>query len=131
MNEKSNKATTAARGGAPATGPAVQGTTRRARGRADEFKYRLLTLGQAEALVDKFIGTEDDDAAWAFIRLMHGIVARHLEHGDVEGVAVAAASRAYAKTIHSETAFEQFSMLHPGTPSDRILMFPGVAGVGK
>jgi hypothetical protein len=100
-------------------GRAGKGTAQR------EFEYRPLTAREAEDLVDRFIGTEDDGAALAFVRLLNGIVQeRYAERGDVEGLARVAATRAYTKTIHGEQAFDEFAMLDP---DDRAGLYPGVA----
>jgi hypothetical protein len=137
MKRQPNKDMTSTRSGAPAEKRAGKGTARRVREsaqpsteQATEFKFRPVTFDQAEALVDRFIGTDDDEAALSFIRLLNGLVhERYAEDGDVEGLARVAATRAYMKTIHSEAAFEEFSMLDPERIEDRRSMYPGVAGM--
>src|SRR3712207_6184823 len=96
----------------------------------EEPFYRPITEAQAEELVDRILGTEDDEAALAFIRLLHGLVAAArtpLGTAAVEGLARAAGMRAYIKTIHGEDGYERFSQLDP---DDRAVMYPSVADVG-
>lgn len=86
------------------------------------FAYQPLTSAQAEELTDRFISTDDDGAAWAFVRLLNGLVsARFDPHGDVESLARVAAQRAYSKTIHAEESFDLFAMTGPraGAPKKK------------
>ena len=96
----------------------------------EEQFYRSITEEQAEELVDRFLGPDDDGAAWALVRLLHGLVAAArtpLGAAAVEGLARTAALRAYTKTIHAEDGFDRFAMLDP---DDRAAMYSGVADVG-
>jgi hypothetical protein len=99
-------------------------------GDPEEQFYRAVTEEQVEELVDRFLGPDDDGAIWAFVRLLHGLVAAaRTPLGDlaVEGLARTAALRAYTKTIHAEDGFDGFAKLDP---DDRVGMYPGVADVG-
>lgn len=82
------------------------------------FEFKPITDERAEALADKIAPDDNDETVHALIELLHGLSEAALKHGDVEGLAMVAAHRAYTKTIHFFEAFKQFAELDETKPRD-------------
>jgi hypothetical protein len=88
----------------------------------DSGLYEPITLEQALKLTEKIITQGDDDAAHAFIALLHGITAAHYAEKregyrgpDAEGLVIYATHRAYSRTTHFSDSVSEFTQLDADT----------------
>ena len=56
------------------------------------------------------------------IELLHGLVNAHYEGGNVEDIVIYATQRVYAKTVHFDTAFDEFAALDLNNERDRCVV---------
>ncbi|MDQ3686873.1 MAG: hypothetical protein M3430_14950 [Acidobacteriota bacterium] len=99
-----------------------------------DVDYRPISIERAEALTDRILAYDDDEQTHALIVLLHGLVHAHYakERPDVEALAMFAAHRGYAKTVHFTEGLREFASLDPDAPDDlRVLSRQYTADEGE
>ena len=83
------------------------------RRRSLDFDYQPITPDEADRLAEQIVPFDEDEIAWAFIRLLHGIAyAGYKDPQDLERIVDYATRRAYSTTFHHHDSFHEFALIN-------------------